>query len=60
MKKQSIWRLVVQIVGASLALAGIICLLVAYWDKLAALCTKCKGACACPESEDYADELLYE
>lgn len=64
MKKQSIWRFVVQIVGVSLALAGLICLLVAYWDKLVssigALCNKCKGDCASAESEDYEDELLYE
>ena len=64
MEKKSIWRLVVQIVGLALALAGIIFLLIAHWDKLtacvASLRSKCKSACSCAESEDYADELLYE
>ena len=64
MKKQSMWRFVVQIVGASLALAGIICLLIAHWDKLTACLrsffTKCADICSCPEFDDYEDELLYE
>ena len=64
MKKHSVWRFVVQIVGASLALAGLICLLIANWDRLTArlrmFFVKCMDVCACPEFDDYADELLYE
>ncbi len=65
---KSTWRFVVKIVGASLAFAGMVCLLVAYWDKLAAgLCSakksvaaKCKCRGKCSEFDDYDDELLYE
>lgn len=64
MKKQSIWRFVMKIVGASLAVAGFVCLLIAYWDKLTAcigtIGAKCKGKCECSEYDDYADELMYE
>lgn len=64
MKKQSMWRFVVQIVGASLALAGVICLLIAHWDRLTAglraFFAKCADIRSCPEFDDYADELLYE
>lgn len=64
MRKQSVWRFVVQIVGASLALAGLICILIAHWDKLTAglrrFFVKCMDICSCPELDDYADELLYE
>ena len=35
------WRCVLKIVGLALALAGLICLLAGYWDKLLA------GGCAC-------------
>ena len=37
------WRCVLKIVGLALALAGLICLLAGYWDKLLA------GGCACKE-----------
>lgn len=64
MKKQSIWRFVLKIVGISLAAAGVICLVIGYWDKLmncfSAIGGKCKDACACSEFDDYNDELLYE
>ena len=59
------WRCVLQIVGLALALAGLICLLAGYWDKLLAggcaceeaLSKKCRGGCA--EFDDYDDDLLY-
>lgn len=65
-KTESTWRFVLKIVGAALAVAGFVCLLIAYWDKLTACCCalgeKCKGKCKCEPSEydDYEDELLYE
>ena len=60
------WRCVLKIVGLALALAGLICLLSGYWDKLLAggcackeaLSKKCRGGCA--EFDDYDDDLLYE
>jgi len=60
------WRCVLKIVGLALALAGLICLLAGYWDKLLAggcacreaLSKKCWGGCA--EFDDYDDDLLYE
>ena len=60
MKKVSTWRFVLKIVGAALAVAGAICLVIAFWDKLSAcahsVCAKCRKS----ESCDYEDELLYE
>ena len=60
------WRCVLKIVGLALSLAGLICLLAGYWDKLLAggcackeaLSKKCRGGCA--EFDDYDDDLLYE
>ena len=60
------WGCVLKIVGLALALAGLICLLAGYWDKLLAggcackeaLSKKCRGGCA--EFDDYDDDLLYE
>ncbi len=60
------WRCVLKIVGLALALAGLICLLAGYLDKLLAggcackeaLSKKCRGGCA--EFDDYDDDLLYE
>ena len=60
------WRCVLKFVGLALALAGLICLLAGYWDKLLAggcackeaLSKKCRGGCA--EFDDYDDDLLYE
>ena len=51
-----------------LAFAGMVCLLIAYWDKLAAgacsvkqsVAAKCKRRGKCSEFDDYDDELLYE
>lgn len=64
MKKQSTWRFVLKIIGASLAAAGAICLVVGYWDRmLASFCAlgeKCRRGGEAPETDDYADELLYE
>ena len=60
------WRCVLKIVGLALALAGLICLLAGYWDKLLAggcackeaLSKKCRGGCA--GFDDYDGDLLYE
>ena len=57
----SLWRFVLKIVGLSLAAAGVICLLIAFWDKLAdeVSCVKeklCKGDCS--EFDDYDDDLM--
>lgn len=64
MKKQSTWRFVLKIVGVSLAAAGVICLVIGYWDKLMAffgsIGDKCKCKCVDSEYDDYNDELLYE
>ena len=60
------WRFVLKIVGVSLALAGIICLLVGCWESLEAggerMMEKVRGKCRryCPEFDDYDDDLLYE
>ncbi len=61
MKSSSTWRFVLKIVGLSLAAAGLICLLVGFWDKLAenavSVTSKlCKGSCS--EFDDYDDDLL--
>lgn len=58
----SLWRFVLKIVGLSLAAAGLICLLIAFWDKLAGdvSCVKeklCKGGCS--EFDDYDDDLMF-
>ena len=62
MKKQSTWRFVLKIVGVSLAAAGVICLVIGYWDKLMAFFGSIGEKCKCGSSEydDYVDELLYE
>lgn len=64
MRNQSTWRFVMKIVGASLAVAGFVCLIIAYWDKLSAffgsVCAKCKSSAECSEYDDYADELMYK
>lgn len=63
---KSTWRFILKIVGVSLALAGTICLVVGYWDKLMADCQACRKALAgkckgrCSEFDDYDDDLLYE
>ena len=66
MKKGSTWRFVLKIVGASLALAGVICLVIGYWDKLMAggaavgKAVASKRGCRCSEFDDYDDAQLYE
>lgn len=66
MKSSSTWRFVLKIVGASLAAAGLICLLIGCWDKLAEHAAAVKGklsgkcCCRCSEFDDYDDDLLYE
>ena len=42
------WRLVLEIVGMSLAVAGLICVLIGYWDRLE------EGS----EFDDYDDDFL--
>ncbi len=56
-------RFVLKIVAASLALAAIICAVIAYWDKIAALfccvkgklTSKVKTCSYASEYDDYAD-----
>ena len=61
MKSTSTWRFVMKIVGLSLVLAGLICLVVGFWDKLAedavAVADKLSRKHA-PEFDDYDDEQL--
>ena len=60
MKKVSTWRFVLKIVGAALAVAGAVCLVIAFWDKLSAcarsVCAKCRKS----ESYDYEEDLFYK
>lgn len=65
MKSSSTWRFVLKIVGLSLAAAGVICLLVGFWDKLAEDAAAVRGrlagnGCRCSEFDDYDDDLLCE
>ena len=49
--------------GLSLALAGVICLVIGCWDKLAEEAAAAKKALCggrCPEFDDYDDDLLCE
>lgn len=61
MKSASTWRLVMKIVGLSLVLAGLVCLVIGFWDKLAvdaaAVADKLSGKHS-PEFDDYDDEQL--
>ncbi|MBQ2739490.1 MAG: hypothetical protein IJE22_01085 [Oscillibacter sp.] len=59
--------LVMKIVGASLALAAVVCLIIGCWNELmsGAGCVKqriksVKGKLSPAEAADYADEELYE
>ena len=57
------WRLVLKIVGASLAFAGVVCLVVGYWDKIvagaAAAKTAVAGRCSkCSEFAEYEEEIM--
>ena len=63
MNSSSTWRFVLKIIGLSLAVAGLICLLVGFWDKLAEEAAAAKKALCggrCPEFDDYDDDLFYE
>ena len=64
MKSSSTWRFVLKIVGLSLAAAGLICLIIGCWDKLAedaaAVKGKLGGKSCCSEFDDYDDDLLCE
>jgi len=62
---KSTWRFVIKIVGLSLAMAGVICLVVGFWDKLAEDAVAAKDALLgkrskYPEFHDYDDDLFYE
>ena len=60
---KSTWRFVMKIIGLSLALAGVICLVIGFWDKLAEEAAAAKKALCggrCPEFDDYDDDLLCE
>ena len=48
-------RFVLKIVGASLTLAGFVCLVIGYWDKLTAPHHGCLGKKRPSEYDDYAD-----
>lgn len=55
------WRLVLEIVGMSLALAGLLCVLIGYWDRLVEGAAALKDACCgrrCSEFDDYDDDFL--
>ena len=64
MKSSSTWRFVLKIVGLSLAAAGLICLIIGCWDKLAedavTIKDKLSSKGCCPEFDDYDDDLLCE
>jgi len=47
-------RFVLKIVGAALAVAAAVCLIIGLWDKI----TACK--CKKQECEDYDDEAMFE
>lgn len=49
-------RFILKIIGASLALAASVCLVIAFWDRLTSLLHNLLR----PESDDYDDDLLYE
>jgi len=60
---KSTWRFVMKIIGLSLALAGLICLVIGYWSKLAEDAAALSGKLhckRCPEFDDYDDDLLCE
>ena len=60
---KSTWRFVMKIVGLSLALVGVVCLVIGFWDKLAEDAAAVAGKLSskrrrCPEFDDYDDDLL--
>ena len=56
---KSTWRFVLKIVGLSLAVAGLICVIIGFWDKLAAGNLRSRHG-KYPEFNDYDDDLFYE
>lgn len=62
--QREMWRFILEIVGAAMAVAGLACLLIAYWDKLtecfATLTEKIKIKGGKSELDDFDDDLLYE
>ena len=48
-------RFILKIVGAALALAGLVCLLIGSWDRVVALCPTCIPKKRTSEYDDYAD-----
>ena len=55
--------MVLKIIGASLAFAAVVCLLIGGWHDLAVVCSGMKKRLARKfgsEYDDYADEELYE
>ncbi len=48
-------RFVLKIVGGALVLAGAVCCVIGFWDKLMALCPCQKQASFPSEFDDYAD-----
>lgn len=62
---KSTWRFVLKIVGLSLAVAGLICVIIGFWDKLAEDVAAVAGNLCSrhdkyPEFNDYDDDLFYE
>lgn len=63
---KSTWRFVMKIVGLSLMMAGVVCLVIGFWESLedggSQIVEKVRGKCRryCPEFDDYDDDLLYE
>lgn len=63
MKNTSTWRFVMKIVGLSLVLAGMICVVIGCWDQLTDGVSTVAGKIRsrrCPEFDDYDDDLLCE
>lgn len=59
--KDRTWRTILAIVGLCLAVTGLICVIVVNMDKLTARVQSLgKKHSACPEFDDYDDDLLQE
>ncbi|MDE7243237.1 MAG: hypothetical protein K2O18_04570 [Oscillospiraceae bacterium] len=61
---KSTWRFVLKIVGLSLAVAGALCIIIGFWDKLsedvsgAAETLRAKRHSRYPEFDDYDDDFF--
>jgi len=56
-------RMVMKIIGASLAFAAVVCLIIGGWHDISVCCSGLKsrmGRKCGSEYEDYADEELYD